>query len=119
MTISNLSFKAFLKPVEVNNEIWYAIGLMKTGNFNAASRSIEPWIIVLLSLLLIFIILGMPVIKLAVLSKAEQLDTGTIINYALSVILGGAFMALFVIFLSQDFTRHKEVNSIYFNSLFY
>ena len=108
--VSNISFKAFLKPIEVNNETWYAIGLMKAETFRAASRSIESWIIVLLSLVLIFIILGMPFIKLKVLSKTEQLDTGTIISYSLSVILGGAILALFVIFLTREYTSKQEVN---------
>lgn len=110
ITISNRSYKAFLKPISINNEIWYSIGLMKTGNFNAASRSIDPWIIVLLSLLLIFIILSMPFVKLKVLSKTEQLDTSTIINIALSSILGGTITVLFLIFLTQDYSSQNDVN---------
>lgn len=110
LTISNQVFKAFLKPIEVNKETWYALGLMKKSKFKATSRSIEPWIIILLSLLLIFIILGMPVIKLLVMSSTEQLDTSTIVSYALSIVLGGSILVMFVFFLSQDLLRRRVVN---------
>ena len=102
LQISNIEYKAFFKPFTINNETWYAIGLIDSSKFNASIRSIEPWIILTLSMLLIFIILGLPVIKLMVLSKTEQLDTRNIIDYALFVMLGGAFLTVFVSFLSQD-----------------
>ena len=110
ISISNIAYKAFIKPLKVNNNNWFAIGLIKTKNFNAASRSIEPWIIITLSMLLIFIILGLPVIKLKVLSATEQLDTKNIIDYALFVMLGGAFTAMFLSFMVQNHTHRQSIN---------
>ena len=101
--ISNIDYKAFFKPFTINNETWYAVGLINKAKFNASIRSIEPWIIITLSMFLIFIILGLPVIKLMVLSKTEQLDTRNIIDYALFVMLGGAFLTVFASFLSQNY----------------
>jgi len=110
IVISNKPHKAFLKPIEVHDDTWYIMGLMERNNYNAASRSIAPWIIVILSLLLIFIILGLPVIKLKVMSNTEELETGTIINFAISMLLGGSLMILFVFFLIQSLAHNEEVD---------
>ncbi len=109
--ISNSTYKAFVKPIEVNNETWFAIGLMHKSKFKATIRSIEPWFVILLSMLLIFIILGLPLIKLAVISKTEQLETSTIISSALSTILGGSIIILFLFFVSQNYKRDSNIKN--------
>jgi len=111
LSISNIAYKAFVKPLKINNDTWSAIGLIKAKNFNAESRSIEPWIIITLSMLLIFIILGLPVIKLKVLSETEQLDTKNIIDYALFVMLGGIFTVMFLSFIVQNNTHRQNINN--------
>ena len=110
ITISNKPYKAFLKPVDVNSETWYIVGLMEKSRFNATSRSISPWIIVMLSMLLVFIILGLPIVKLNVMSKSEELDTGTIINFAISILLGGSLMILSVFFITKSISRSRDVD---------
>ena len=109
--ISNIPYKAFLKPVIVNREAWYIIGLMKKKNYVAASHSIAPWAIILLSMVLLLLILGLPIIKLKVMSKTEQLRTGTIINSAISLLLGGSLIALFLFFLTQNATRKQNIDN--------
>lgn len=108
--ISNKLFKAFLKPVRVNGETWYVLGLMERSGFNETSRSIAPMVIISLSLLLIFIILSLPLIKLKVISKAESLETGTIVYLALSVLLGGSLLILFAFFLAQNVSHNRDVD---------
>lgn len=108
--ISNIPYKAFLKPIVVNKETWYVIGLMEKTNYNAATHSIAPWAIILLSVVLLLLILGLPIIKLKVMSKTEQLRTGTIINSAISILLGGSLMALFLFFLTQNISRKQNID---------
>lgn len=110
IVISNKPHKAFLKPIEVHGDTWYIMGLMERNHYNAASRSIAPWIIVLLSLLLIFIILGLPVFKLKVMSNTEELETGTIINFAISMLLGGSLMILFLFFIIQNLAHNEQID---------
>ncbi|MEN8229428.1 MAG: hypothetical protein ABFS38_14815 [Bacteroidota bacterium] len=110
IVISNKSYKAFLKPVEVSGETWYIVGLMENSNYSETSRSTSPLVIVSLSLLLILIILALPVIKLKVISKTESLETGTIVNIALSAILGGSLLILFAFFLIQNSSRNHDVD---------
>ncbi len=53
----------------------------------------------------------MPVIKLKVLSVTEQLDTKNIVDYALFVMLGGAFMAMFLSFIVQNNMHQQSINN--------
>jgi len=108
--ISNIKYKVFFKPIKVENEYWYLGGLLETKNFNAASRSIDPWVIVLLSLLLILIVLGLPFIKLKVISKTEHLESGIIISAALSTLLGTSVIILFLLFISQSYSHLRNTN---------
>jgi len=109
--ISNIPYKAFLKPVIVNKETWYVIGLMKKNKYMAASHSIAPWAIILLSMVLVLLMLGLPIIKLKVMSKTEQLRTGTIISSAISLLFGGSMIALFLFFLTQNATRKQNIDN--------
>ncbi len=102
ITISNKAYKLFFKPVHINDQDWFLCGLMDASNFNAAKRSISPWVIILLSLMLILILLGLPLIKLKVISKTEHLDTSTISNSALSILVGSAVITLFFLFVTQN-----------------
>lgn len=102
ITISNKDYKLFFKPVKIDGQDWFLCGLMDSSNFNAAKRSIPPWIIIVLSLVLVLILLGLPLIKLKVISKIEHLDTSTITNSALSILLGSSAVILFFLFLTQS-----------------
>ncbi len=111
LTISNIEYKAFLKPIKANKQHWYIVGLIEKSKYNAARLSIAPGIIILLSMLLVLIILGMPIIKLKVLSKTEQLTTGTIINFATSTLLGGALITLSVFFVIENYSHRTEIDN--------
>jgi len=102
ITISNKSYKLFFKPVEVEGEYWYIGGLMETRNFTAAGKSIAPWVVILLSLMLILVVLALPIVKLKVISKTEQLETGTIVSSALAILFGASILTLFLLYLSQS-----------------
>jgi hypothetical protein len=110
ITISNKEYKLFFKPVNVEGEYWFLGGLMETGNFNATSKSIPQRLIIVLSLVLILIILGMPLIKLKVISKTEHLKAGTIVNAALAIMLGISVLTLFMLYLSQNALRKRNAD---------
>ncbi len=101
-TISNQEYKLFFKPVIIDNQEWFLCGLMNAANYNLAQHSISPWVLIVLSLGLILLMLGMPLLKLKVMSKTEHLDTPTIINSALAVLLGSALITLVFLFASQN-----------------
>lgn len=108
--ISNEKFKAFFKPVEIQGMTWYAMGLMQYLKYNAAVRSIPPWIIILLSLLLVFTILALPIVKLKVMTKTESLGTSTLIYSVLSVVLGCALIILFLFTAFYKYSQNQQTN---------
>jgi hypothetical protein len=105
ITISNKDYKLFFKPIKVEEEYWFLAGLMEVPNFNVAGRSIPQRVIIILSLFLILIVLGVPLIKLKVISKTEHLKTGSIINSALAILFGSSVITLFLLYVSQDLSR--------------
>lgn len=125
ITISNKKYKLFFKPVKIKGQQWFLCGLMESANYNAAKRSISPWVIILSSLVLILILLSLPIIKLKVISKIEYLETSTITTSALSILLGSSAIMLFLMFLTQNTvnlqnTDHKlQEFSTQIDSLFY
>ncbi len=110
VSISNNPYKLFLKPLKVNGEYWHVGGIMKEESYNAAKRSIPPWVVISLSVLLVLIIFSLPIIKLQVLSKIERLDTSTVINSAVSLLLGGSIAALFLFFVTQNLSGLLKVD---------
>jgi len=101
--ILNTKYKLFLEPVHINqDEWWYLGGLLKENTYNSEKRRLSPGIIIFLSLVLLIILLGMPVIKLIVMGSKEHLHTNNITSSALSVVLGSAFVLLFILYFSMN-----------------
>lgn len=111
ITISNKDYKLFFKPIKVEGEYWFLAGLMEVPNFDVAGRSIPQRVIIILSLFLIIIIFGVPLIKLKVISKTEHLKTGSIINSALAILFGSSVITLFLLYLSQDLSHLQNSDS--------
>jgi hypothetical protein len=110
ITISNQQYKLFFKPVKIENEYWFLGGLMEVSNFNITGRSIPQGVIIWLSLILILIFLGLPLIKIRIISKLEQLKAGIIINSTLAIVLGAAISTLFLLYLFQSSIRMRNAD---------
>ena len=111
LVLSNKRYKLFYKPFKIGEETWYAGGLMEVNTINVAKRSLAPGIIILASMLLILIMLSLPLIKLKVISNTEQLSTGTVINSALSLLLGLSAITLFVVYLSTNLNYSRQIDN--------
>ncbi len=101
--ILNTKYILFLEPVHINqDEWWYLGGLLKEKTYNSEKTRLNPGIIIFLSLVLLIILLGMPVIKLIVMGSKEHLHTNNITSSALSVVIGSAFVLLFILYFSMN-----------------
>jgi len=116
INLSNQSYKLFICQVEVEKKTWHLGGLVKTGLINQSKKEMAPWIGIAIFMVLSLIILGLPFIKLKVMSPTEQLTSGTLLNTAISLFLGTSFMMLFIFFgsnfywkKSQNETRLKDL----------
>lgn len=106
--ISNNSYKLFMCQTQVDNSTWYICGLVDSDEYNQARKGIAPWILILVFMVLSLIILGLPFIKLKVMSSTEQLTSGTLLNSAVSLFFGTSFIILFVFFGTNSFWYRNQ-----------
>ncbi len=109
--IFNESYKLFIVPIKIDDTIWYLGGLMESAEFRSAVYSVAPGLVLIVSLLLIMVILLLPVIKVFVMSKTEQLHTSIIINSGLILLLGGSLMALLYFALARYDIDLKNIDT--------
>lgn len=103
INISNKPYKLFVCQTQVENRDWYFCGLVKTELIDQAKKEMAPWLFFLIFMILTLIILGLPFIKLKVMSVTEQLTSGNLVNSAISLFLGTSFIFLFIFFVSNTY----------------
>ena len=108
INISNQPYKLFVCQVEAKSKTWHLCGLVKTGLLNQSKKEMAPWIGIVIFMLLSFIILGLPFIKLKVISTTEQLTSGTLLNAAISLFIGTSFIMLFIFFGSNFYWKKNQ-----------
>ena len=101
ISISNNQYKLFICQMQVDNKTWQLCGLVNTELINQAKKGTAPWILILVLMILALIILGLPFIKLKVMSHTEQLTSGNLLNASISLFLGSCFVYLFIFFVSD------------------
>ncbi len=124
INISSNQYKMFVCQVQVENKTWYVCGLVEKEKINQAKRAMAPWIVILMLMILGMIILGLPFIKLKVMSPTEQLSSSTLINFGISLYLITGFTFWFILFVSNAFwydrqneTRLQDLSNEINNSL--
>ena len=108
INISSNPYKLFVCQVQVENKAWYVCGLVEQERINQAKRSMAPWIVILMLMVLGLIILGLPFIKLKVMSPTEQLSSNTLINFGVSLFLITSFTFWFIFFVSNAFWYDRQ-----------
>ncbi|MEI6678240.1 MAG: hypothetical protein WCL21_06515 [Mariniphaga sp.] len=103
ISISNNQYKLFVCQMQVDKKTWYMCGLVKTELLDQSKKVVAPWVVILIFMVLSLIILGLPFIKLKVMSATEQVTSGTLINSAVSLFFGTSFIILFIFFVSNAF----------------
>ena len=103
ISLSNISYKIFLCQTQIGNNSVYICGLVDTNLLNQAKRGIAPSIILLIFMIIALTILGLPFIKLKVMSATEHLGSGSLLNSAISLFLGASLIFLFIIFVTNAF----------------
>src|SRR5690606_9764698 len=104
VTINDVPYKLFCDRISFDRagkEDWILCGLVQEKSFKAQVRQVEPIILLYAALILLFVLLGMPVLKLLVMSPIERLRTGNVLFNGFALVGGSAL--LFLIILA---TRH-------------
>jgi hypothetical protein len=112
ITLGKIDYKLF------NNWLTLAPGddlllcsLEKSDSIRSEATAVEPWIIINLISILLFLFLGMPLLKLLIMNEVERLQVINVLFTGVAIILGTALIMLFVNFTYHFFGFHyKEMD---------
>lgn len=113
VTISNKNYKLFLQAVKLSNGSrggkWYVGGLIDEKKFTRETRELKAGTIIPFIITFFLFILAIPLIKLFLMSKFEQLDNKDVILTTLSITFGTILIILLVLFLHQGASDTNNV----------
>jgi hypothetical protein len=85
--------------------------LEKSDFIRSEATAVEPWIIINLISILLFLFLGMPLLKLLIMNEVERLQVINVLFTGFSIVLGTALIMLFINFTYHFFGYHyKEMD---------
>lgn len=98
LEIDGVHYRTFSQGINApHGETWIITGLVPESYFRAQTRSISVWSIANLSLLVLFLILGMPLIKLSVMNSAERLPVSTVWFTGMSIVVGTSVLTMLIL----------------------
>jgi hypothetical protein len=108
--ISNKQYKLFLQPMKLAGGIkWYVGGVRELEAFEEESGRLKPGVTTPFFIVFAIFLLGIPVLKLFLMSTFERLDISDVVLTTLSVTLGVIALILLYLFIFQ---ASHDLNSI-------
>lgn len=113
VTIANKNYKLFLQAVKLSNggsdRKWYVGGLIDETKFSKETRQLAAEAIIFLLIIFSLFILAIPVVKLFLMSRFEQLKNKDVILNTLSITLGTILLILLALFFHQQASDTNNV----------
>lgn len=101
--IADVSYKALVKPVKIYDLEFIIVGYANKNMLDRKAKSINPYILLLISSAIVLLIFAFPFFKLFLLNKNERLTASDIYFSAISLIFGSAFLLFFIVNLYNHF----------------
>lgn len=93
--IAGKQYRLFYYPfVMESGKVWIINGLVPDDKFVSEARKVEPWIVIMFLLLLIFVLISFPLLKFLLANKYERFNTHNIHFSIISIILGSSLSFL-------------------------
>jgi hypothetical protein len=113
VTIANRNYKLFLQSVKLSNESsdrkWYVGGLIDETKFSRETRQLEAGTIIPLLIIFTLFLLAIPLLKLFLMSRFEQLNNKDVILNTLSITFGTILLILLVLFFHH---KASDTNNV-------
>lgn len=113
VAISNKNYKLFLQAVKLSsgsgNRKWYVGGLIDETKFSRETRQLEAGTIIFWLIISSLFILAIPVVKLFLMSRFEQLKNKDVILSTIAIALGTILLILLVLFFHQQASDTNNV----------
>ena len=103
--ISNVNYMVFNHVLDEDQNI-YVSGLIRESAFNARKKSVSPTLLISAGLVILFILMSMPLLKLAFMSNEERLYSYNVVFVGISLSFGPAILLLLHFTLVNYFFRN-------------
>lgn len=98
--VGQTDYKVFTHNIEFNNSNdskLVLVGCVKYNNYSEDVRSISFWVIINTSLIVIFLLFLMPILKLSLMNSIERLHRFNVFLTGLAIVMGSIFITLLII----------------------
>jgi hypothetical protein len=107
--LGNTEYKLFTHWLELDRgDDLLLCAIEKADTIKSEATSVEPWLIINMASILLFLFMGMPLLKLLIMNEVERLHIVNVFFTGISVILGTAVIILFINFTNHFFGYHHE-----------
>lgn len=104
-----IPYKLFTSRIQIsNNESWVLCGAVKGSTFNRKIHEVDTYTISIAILVLLFVLLSMPILKLVVMNAVERLRIINVWFTGFSIIVGTAVIVLILV-AGNHYFSHKGV----------
>lgn len=93
--LADATYKMFVHTIQfAPDESWMLCGLMKSENYNTVVRAVDPLVITVAILIVLFLLMSMPVLKLLFMNTFERLSVMNVWFAGICIVFGSAVMFL-------------------------
>ncbi|MBL0739718.1 hypothetical protein [Chryseolinea lacunae] len=95
ITLADATYKMFVHTIQfAPDESWMLCGLTKAENYNDVVRAVDPLVITVAILVVLFLLMSMPVLKLLFMNTFERLSLMNVWFAGFCIVFGSAVMFL-------------------------
>ena len=95
-------YLAFNTPIDNENVPVYLTGFVNKAQYNEEKREVSVFFITIAIILTVLIILGLPIIKLSIMSNTERLYRKDVLFAGVSLVIGPTILILFFLFFTTN-----------------
>lgn len=115
--ISDIRYQSFphtQKAIKASNGQWLMVGLVKSATINSQAKSINIWLVVVLSLLVLVVVISMPILKVMFINELEPFNSKDVVLSGMSIIIGVSifFLAILAVWEYSDFHNNELENQL-------
>ncbi|SHG69394.1 hypothetical protein SAMN04488109_1435 [Chryseolinea serpens] len=109
--LADTKYKLFVHTIEFQEgENWMLCGLIKADTFNEQTREVDPLIITSAILIMLFLLMSMPILKLLVMNAIERLNILNVWFAGFSIVFGSAVLFLMIWTGSDNLQSNEAVD---------
>lgn len=103
IVVDKTEYKLFTQWLKLDGSDLLLCAIEKSSDIKSEAYAVEPWVIMNLICLIMFIIVVMPLMKLMIMNEVERLQMVNVFFSGVAIVLGTALLTLFLNFSNHYF----------------